>query len=47
MPGVTAFTVFELLRENQLGGIKLPPSPPTPPDIRVSNLNDRNVSYDD
>ena len=25
---VKAFTVFELLRENQQGGIKLPPSPP-------------------
>ena len=28
MPGVIAFTVFELLRENQLGeggGVKLPP----------------------
>ena len=25
MPGVTAFTIFELLRENQLGeGVKLP-----------------------
>ena len=24
----TAFTVFELLRENQLAGVKLPPSPP-------------------
>ena len=25
---VTAFTVFELCRENQLGGLKLPPPPP-------------------
>ena len=31
---VTAFTVFELLREIQLGGIKLPP-PPRPTQIRV------------
>ena len=25
---VTAFTVFELLRENELGGVKFPPPPP-------------------
>ena len=33
MPGVTAFTIFELLKENQLGGggvgkITHPPPPP-------------------
>ena len=47
MPGVTAFTVFELLKGKPTGGDKITPLPPHPPDIRVSNLNDRNVSYDD
>ena len=28
---VTAFTIFELLKENQLGGKITPPTPPTPP----------------
>ena len=35
MPGVTTFTIFELLKETHLGeGLKLPPSPP-PTQIRV------------
>ena len=28
---VTAFTIFELLRENQLARVKYPTSPPPPP----------------
>ena len=32
---VTAFTVSELLRENQLGGKVTPPTPLTPTRIRV------------
>ena len=32
---VTAFTVFELLTENQPEGVKLPPPLPFPAQIRV------------
>ena len=35
----TAFTVFELLRENQLGGGKITLSPPPTPRIRVNDID--------
>ena len=35
---VTAFTVSELLREIQQGGVKLPPPPPTPPRLGLMRL---------
>ena len=40
---VTAFTVSELLRENQLGRVKLPPSP-SPPRLGLSNFLTENLN---
>ena len=40
---VTAFTFFELLRENQLGGVKLPPPPPPRLGLRDDSIKRRSV----
>ena len=42
---VTAFTVFELLRENQLGG-KITPPPPFQIRVKCFNMSERDKELD-